>query len=237
MKWAQTLDGQLCDDSHSSQWISGKEERLKTHILRKEYDAVLVGASTFIQDKAKLTVRNCELRAGETQPVRIIIDLKDRVLDAIQKDPDIKAEFFDNQIRRTILLGNIDIDAELSEDLEKHSVLYEPTGIKDFNDSRFFSILEEIFNFYDIEKIMIEGGARVLSHFIKNQAYDEIVVSMSTKLTGGSLHHINAQRLLRNAFEHNIKKTEVYSNDVMIYLEPNRFVEKGGEDENLRKLS
>jgi hypothetical protein len=68
LKWAQTLDGQLSDDFHVSKWISSKEERVETHRLRRDYDAVLVGATTFIKDLCKLTVRDCETEAHEKQP-------------------------------------------------------------------------------------------------------------------------------------------------------------------------
>ncbi len=60
LKWAQTLDGQLADDQSHSQWITGPASRAYAHGLRRKYDAILVGAQTWLRDQPQLTVRDCK---------------------------------------------------------------------------------------------------------------------------------------------------------------------------------
>ena len=75
LKWAQTLDGQLADDTDQSQWISGPQARAYTHWLRQKYDVVLVGAKTFLRDTPRLTVRDCAL-PHHRSPLPIVFDPK-----------------------------------------------------------------------------------------------------------------------------------------------------------------
>src|SRR5690606_2984012 len=58
LKVASTLDGFMALRSGESQWITGPEARLHAHHLRAIYDAVLVGARTFLQDNPSLNVRH-----------------------------------------------------------------------------------------------------------------------------------------------------------------------------------
>jgi diaminohydroxyphosphoribosylaminopyrimidine deaminase/5-amino-6-(5-phosphoribosylamino)uracil reductase len=79
-KWAQTPTGHLCDANGHSKWITGAESRAYTHWLRQKYDAIVVGAQTFLLDRPRLTVRDC---AGPVQrnPERFVFDPKGRTLD------------------------------------------------------------------------------------------------------------------------------------------------------------
>ena len=89
LKWAQTLDGQLADDDDQSQWISGPEERRYTHSVRARHDGIVVGAQTFLKDLCQLTVREAPLLG--VQPVRIILDPRGRVREALAGDRKIVA--------------------------------------------------------------------------------------------------------------------------------------------------
>ena len=79
LKWAQTLDGQLADDSHRSLWISGPCARSYTHWLRQRYDGILVGANTVLSDFPRLSVRDCAL-PHQHNPVPLIFDPKGKIL-------------------------------------------------------------------------------------------------------------------------------------------------------------
>ena len=70
IKLAQTLDGRIADIAGTSKWITSKTARKEVHRLRSEYDAVLVGANTVLQDNPELTVR---LVKGNN-PVRVVVD-------------------------------------------------------------------------------------------------------------------------------------------------------------------
>jgi len=70
LKAAQTSDGFIAKEDGSSRWITNNRSRTYVHRLRAMHDAVLVGATTVMQDDPLLTVRHVD----GTDPVRVIID-------------------------------------------------------------------------------------------------------------------------------------------------------------------
>ena len=56
---AMTLDGKIATETGSSN-ISGKEDLIRVHELRKEVDAIMVGINTVIADDPRLTVHKIE---------------------------------------------------------------------------------------------------------------------------------------------------------------------------------
>ena len=81
-KWAQTPEGRLADGSGNSKWITGPVLRSYTHWLRQKYDAVLVGAGTFLADSPSLTVRDCA-QPHRRNPRRIVWDPRRRLPESI----------------------------------------------------------------------------------------------------------------------------------------------------------
>lgn len=70
LKIAQTADGYIAAPNGDSKWISCNESRKMVHQWRSQYDAVMVGRQTALQDNPSLTVRLAEGR----QPQRVVID-------------------------------------------------------------------------------------------------------------------------------------------------------------------
>ena len=77
-KWAENRDGQLADGEGNSKWITNEASRSYTHWLRQKYDAILVGAGTWLRDHPKLTARDCAL-PHRRNPAIIIYDPKKRL--------------------------------------------------------------------------------------------------------------------------------------------------------------
>ncbi len=73
---AMTLDGKMATKTGSSE-ISGKEDLLRVHELRREVDAIMVGINTIITDDPKLTVH--KIRADKKDnPIRVVVDSRAR---------------------------------------------------------------------------------------------------------------------------------------------------------------
>lgn len=70
LKIAQTLDGYIAAPDGDSAWISGKASRERVHRWRSQYDAVMVGRNTAMNDNPRLTVRHVKGR----QPLRVVLD-------------------------------------------------------------------------------------------------------------------------------------------------------------------
>ena len=72
-KWAQTADGFLADAQGNSKWITNEKSRAYTHWLRQKYDAILVGAGTWLHDQPRLDVRDCA-QPQRRNPIRFVFD-------------------------------------------------------------------------------------------------------------------------------------------------------------------
>jgi diaminohydroxyphosphoribosylaminopyrimidine deaminase/5-amino-6-(5-phosphoribosylamino)uracil reductase len=118
-KVAATLDGRVAAADGSSRWITGPEARAAVHRLRATCDAVVVGSGTVLTDDPQLTIRDAEGRDVQRQPLRVVVDRRDRVpatarvhdaaaptMVSSADDPAVLlAELFDRDVRRVLLEG------------------------------------------------------------------------------------------------------------------------------------
>ncbi|MDK3257982.1 bifunctional diaminohydroxyphosphoribosylaminopyrimidine deaminase/5-amino-6-(5-phosphoribosylamino)uracil reductase RibD [Blastococcus capsensis] len=118
-KVAATLDGRVAAADGSSRWVTGPEARAEVHRLRAGCDAVVVGSGTALTDDPQLTVRDADGRDAARQPLRVVVDRRDRlpatarVLDDAARtlisraaEPaELLAELFARDVRRVLLEG------------------------------------------------------------------------------------------------------------------------------------
>lgn len=72
LKMAISLDGRIATRTGDSRWITGAESLKKSHELRHEYDAILVGSNTVTVDNPSLTDRSGKARRRPL--VRVVLD-------------------------------------------------------------------------------------------------------------------------------------------------------------------
>ncbi len=72
LKLATSLDSRIALADGTSQWITSSDSRARTHQMRAEHDAILVGVGTVLADDPLLTARTVPM--PKTQPVRIVAD-------------------------------------------------------------------------------------------------------------------------------------------------------------------
>ncbi|MGY2063932.1 bifunctional diaminohydroxyphosphoribosylaminopyrimidine deaminase/5-amino-6-(5-phosphoribosylamino)uracil reductase RibD [Blastococcus sp. SYSU DS0619] len=118
-KVAATLDGRVAAVDGSSRWVTGPEARAEVHRLRAGCDAVVVGSGTALADDPQLTVRDADGRDTVRQPLRVVVDRRDRLPatarvldDAAQthvsraaEPAALLAELFARDVRRVLLEG------------------------------------------------------------------------------------------------------------------------------------
>ena len=77
LKTATTLDGRIATSTGESQWITGEAARRRGHLMRAQFDAIMVGVGTAAADNPMLT---CRLPGLENRsPVRIVVDGRRRL--------------------------------------------------------------------------------------------------------------------------------------------------------------
>jgi diaminohydroxyphosphoribosylaminopyrimidine deaminase/5-amino-6-(5-phosphoribosylamino)uracil reductase len=138
-KVAATLDGRVAATDGTSRWITGEQARAAVHRLRATCDAVVVGSGTALADDPQLTVRDTDGRNVERQPLRVVVDRRDRVpatarvldgaapthVSRAASPADLLAELFDRDVRRVLLEGGPTLAAGfLREGLVDEAVIH-----------------------------------------------------------------------------------------------------------------
>lgn len=85
LKWAQSPEGYLDTRTPSEALLGGKPAKWSTpltsllvHILRSQYDAIMVGSGTVLADNPRLTTR-LGLTGQVHQPLRVVLDRRGRI--------------------------------------------------------------------------------------------------------------------------------------------------------------
>ncbi len=78
LKAAMSLDGKIATRSGDSRWISSERSRELVHLLRSQYDAVVVGIGTVLKDDPLLNVRLTGKKI-KRHPLRVIVDSRLRL--------------------------------------------------------------------------------------------------------------------------------------------------------------
>ena len=206
LKWAQSLDGCLADDSNGSQWISGPLSRKYAHWLRQKYDAVLVGGATFLTDAPSLDVRDIE-HFPKRNPLRMVFDPKARIFFCTKDEQIIlKKKSFTKNIKTLFLIDQNMIREVLSSSSEWCRELRASANIKILpikSELGFYSakdVLEsvkhpEFIEFFErpLQSIFVEGGPCLLSMFIQDELFDVAHVFTAPFVLGGVRNKLFAQ--------------------------------------------
>ena len=166
LKAAAGLDGRMAVFSGDSKWITGETARRWAHLMRAEHDGVLVGIGTVLADDPELTVRH----ACGRNPLRIILDTE------LSLPPTAR-----------VLSGGCLVLTSSDDEEKKH--LLERSGAEictiPGSDGRvdLNAALRELAG-RNVQSLMVEGGARVLSAFIEAGLSDALALFSSASLMG-----------------------------------------------------
>ncbi|WP_101477002.1 2,5-diamino-6-(ribosylamino)-4(3H)-pyrimidinone 5'-phosphate reductase [Candidatus Nitrosotalea bavarica] len=166
---AMSIDGKLATRTGRSN-LSSKKDLIRVHKLRKTVDAILVGKNTISIDDPLLTVRYVKGK----NPIRIILDSKgslspkSRVIETAKKISTILviSENAPRKVERFIAKGVEIIRCGKNKiDLKK---------------------LLEILGKKGIKRILVEGGGTTNWYFFKEKLVDEIILTVTPYVLGGS---------------------------------------------------
>ena len=78
-KFAMSLDGKIATRTGDSKWVTGPQARGLVQKMRRETDAIMVGANTVLADDPQLTARDDDNQPLERQPIRVTLDSQCRM--------------------------------------------------------------------------------------------------------------------------------------------------------------
>ncbi|WJI09011.1 2,5-diamino-6-(ribosylamino)-4(3H)-pyrimidinone 5'-phosphate reductase [Methanobacterium sp. CWC-01] len=167
---AMTLDGKIATKRGSSE-ISGKEDLLRVHRLRRDSDAILVGINTVLADDPRLTIHKISADSSDN-PVRVVVDsqartpLSSRILSkdaptiiaVSKKAPQDRLDKL-GQYAKIIICGDERVDLEcLMENLGSQGIV----------------------------NLMLEGGSTLNYSMLSLGLVDEVRVCVAPMIVGGS---------------------------------------------------
>ncbi len=167
---ATSVDGKIATRTGDSN-LSSKQDRVRLHKLRSKVDAILVGKNTVLLDNPLLTVRYTRGK----NPIRIILDSKgtiskkSKILQTSYKIPTIIA------VSEKISKSNFD-------KLHKCPVDVIIAGKNSVN----IKLLLKKLSDKKINTILVEGGGTINWEFIKQNLFDELIITLSPFLIGGN---------------------------------------------------
>ncbi|MFB5626147.1 MAG: 2,5-diamino-6-(ribosylamino)-4(3H)-pyrimidinone 5'-phosphate reductase [Nitrosopumilus sp.] len=167
---AISIDGKISTRTGNSK-LSSTEDFVRLHKLRAKVDGILIGKNTAIKDNPLLTVRHTRGK----NPVRIILDskgeipIKSKILQTSNKIPTIIA------VSKQITKSNL-------QKLNKFPVEIISAGEKSVN---LKLLLKKLFQ-KNITTILVEGGGTIHWEFIKQNLFDELIITISPFLLGGN---------------------------------------------------
>ena len=166
LSYAQSLDGSIAIHSGEPLALSGTESLKLTHHLRSMHDGILVGIGTVLSDDPQLTVRHW---SGEN-PQPIVLDSQLRIPKT--------ARLCQLEDKRCWVLTLEDENIEI-DGLEISSLKSNAEGRVCLQHA--LTLLWQ----KGIKSLMVEGGANVITAFLKAQLADAIVVTITPTLVGG----------------------------------------------------
>lgn len=166
---AISIDGKIATKTGDSS-LSSKQDSIRLHKLRSKVDAILVGKNTVLQDDPLLTVRHIKGK----NPIRIILDSRGTLFTKskiLQTSSDISTII---AVSKIISKSNLD-------KLNKFPVDVITVGQKSVNIKL---LLKKLLD-KKIETILVEGGGTINWEFIKQNLFDELIITLSPFLIGG----------------------------------------------------
>jgi riboflavin-specific deaminase-like protein len=165
LSYAQGWDGSIATRPGTTLTLSSAQSRGLTHQLRSLHDGILVGIGTVLADDPQLTVRHW---AGQS-PQPIVLDSHARLPVQAQVRQSARPcwALTTAAVARSgegVEFLHVDADEEGRVDLPKALALLRRQGI---------------------ERLMVEGGASVITAFLRARLADAVVLTIAPMLVGG----------------------------------------------------
>ncbi len=190
LSYAQSLDGSIAGSTGQTPALyptplSSPESLMITHRLRAAHDGILVGIGTVLADNPRLTVR---LPAGEGIDAGAeIASPQPVVLDAQLRFP-LTAALLHHPLSPWIAVHAPIANSSKATALAGRGVRLLPLPMDEHGYLSLPHLLAQLAA-SGIRTLMVEGGAQVISSFVRERLVDLLVVTIAPHLVGG-LHSL-----------------------------------------------
>lgn len=201
---AMSLDGKLATKSGDSAF-SSRQDKVRVHRLRAKSDAILVGKNTVEIDDPLLTVRY----ARGKNPTRIILDSRAEISPSTRI---IKTSW---SVPTIIAVSKKAPKKNLTR-LGRYPIQVITAGKNRIEIKKLLQILHK----QKIRTILLEGGGTTNWEFIQKNLVDEIIITITPYIVGGS----SARNLVEGAgfskiadsFKLKLKKVQRQNNEIVL---------------------
>lgn len=205
LKLAFSVDGKIADYKGNSKYLSSEESLFLAHKMRYESDAIMVGVDTVIRDNPKLNIR---------------FNFKDKILKRVVLDAFARIPTDSYLVKTakeipTIIFTSHEAPEERIKDLEEKGV----TVKKVSKNGGLLNLKEvlKVLGSMEVTSILVEGGAKLASSFIKESLWDKLVVFVTPIFLGGNFSLLTDNGfLLSHAPRMHFKGVKVLEKDVML---------------------
>jgi 2,5-diamino-6-(ribosylamino)-4(3H)-pyrimidinone 5'-phosphate reductase len=202
---ATSIDGKIATKNGDSK-LSSKQDSIRLHKLRSKVDAILVGKNTVVVDDPLLTVRHT---TGKN-PIRIILDSNGTIS---EKSKILKTCYN----VKTIIVVSKKISKSNLKKLNKFPIEIIHAGEKSIN---LKLLLRKLYQ-KNIKTVLVEGGGTTNWEFIKNDIFDELIITLSPFLIGGvdSVSYVEGQGFSKISKSPNLrlKSTKRLKNHLVLH--------------------
>ena len=174
LKIGTSINGKIATKNGESKWVTNSLCRKRVQLLRSENDGILIGKNSIIIDNPRLNLRD-QFDKIENKPI-FILDTNFELSDSEN------LLLFDKLGKEKV---NIITNSEPMEMASKVNDFFKGVNIeKTVKEQGFLNIEEtlKIVSRMGVNRLLVEGGARVWTSFIKTGFFDEIVM-----FTGNSI--------------------------------------------------
>lgn len=185
LKTAISLDGMITDSFGTSKWITSLESRKKVHKIRKKCDCILIGGNTFNKDNPKLDSTSLK---KSLSPSVIIISSSGKL--------NFKNDLFNAKSLKPIyILTSQEGYLFLNNNINNSNVKIIKMSLLKNGNISILSILKFLKK-YGFSHVLVEGGAKIMSSFLKENFYNELNVFIAPKIFGANSKSFSGQNTL-----------------------------------------